>query len=81
MPGDPVLTAEGQADDGWAPEVAEWMAQTSRCVNCGDRLVRNPAVIGSWLAEGDGLVRGVCPANPVQYAGGAPHVAGEVILR
>lgn len=63
----------------WSAEVADWMAETSTCVNCGDGLVRDPHLIGSWLAQGDGRGRGVCRANPVQYAGGAPHVAGEVI--
>jgi hypothetical protein len=67
------VTEPGTATSGdWAEEVAAWQAEESACTACGAALVRDPHLIGSWLArDGDGAT-GLCAAS-----GNGHHEAGR----
>jgi hypothetical protein len=57
----------GQGD--WAGDVAAWLADAPECTACGAALVRDPDLIGSWLAKDGEGATGVCPASDVKPYG------------
>jgi hypothetical protein len=56
----------------WDAEAAAWTTTTSTCTRCGDALVRDPGLIGTWLSDREGRGRGLCPGTAEM------HRAGEV---
>lgn len=54
----------------WDAEVAAWMSETCTCARCGDDLVRDQFILGTWHSDREGRGRGLCPD-------GQMHVAGE----
>lgn len=72
------MTGTGAATAGdWAAEAAAWQAQESACTACGAPLVRDPHLIGSWLArDGDGAT-GLCAASRSGHHEAGPGPGGD----